>query len=245
MARALLLCSLTLYSLSSVLIPVDGQTEWKNGSLQGQMFSVMNAAEVRFRSDVLSNVTGLTVCLRILTENEYQLQLTFENGTYEVSSSKYSDDYYLDIYGRRVNFNMYRMVPQVFPQVWPWKNRCFTWDSNSGMAQLWYDSRLSVRKGLARGQVFSGQAELKLYRFEGQVTDVYIWDSALSVRDLYFYLSTRNRFPGGNILDWRQIEYISTGYVLLEPSLYNVFDKTTKRRREKCGHIQKKRRRDN
>lgn len=54
--------------------------------------------------------------------------------------------------GYQETFNFYSMVPvQEVHSLW--KSRCLTWDSSSGMAQLWFDGRMSVRKGLGRGTV--------------------------------------------------------------------------------------------
>ncbi|XP_036420370.1 mucosal pentraxin-like [Colossoma macropomum] len=222
----------------TVVIPAEGQTaSWQKENLQGQMFSVMSGGEVRFRSDALSNVTGLTVCMRVLIEKRYyRVQLTFGNSTDGVSYTgpvTTVPQHYLYVEGDTVSFETFSMMPS-FAQQWPWRNRCFTWESSSGMAQLWFDSTMSIRKGVGRGQVFSGQAELTISGFEGQVSDVYVWDSALSVKNLYCYLTLNHSFPPGSVLDWKHIQYSTSGYALLEPTYVRPFsEKPTRRRKQK------------
>ncbi|XP_017541780.1 C-reactive protein-like [Pygocentrus nattereri] len=220
----------------AVVIPAEGQTaSWQKGNLQGWMFNVVSGGEVRFRSDAPANVTGLTVCMRVLIENPYyRVQLTFGNSTDGISYTgpvTTNPLYYLDIEGATVSF---KTISVSFEQQWPWRNRCFTWESSSRMAQLWFDGRMSIRKSVGRGQVFSGQAELTISEFEGQVSDVYVWDSALSVKHLYCYLALSHSFPPGSVLDWRHIQYSTSGYALLEPTYLRPFsEKPTRRRKHK------------
>ncbi|KAL7863865.1 hypothetical protein AOLI_G00152850 [Acnodon oligacanthus] len=217
----------------AVVIPGGQSASWQKGNLQGQMFSVMSGGEVRFRSDAPSNVTGLTVCMRVLIEKlYYRVQLTFGNSTDGVSyTGPFSTVplHYLRVEGDTVSFEKFSMTLS-FEQQWPWRNRCFTWESSSGMAQLWFDSTMSIRKGVGRGQVFFGQAELTISGFEGQVSDVYVWGSALSVKHLYCYLALGHSFPPGSVLDWRSVQYSTSGYALLEPTYVRPFlQKPTRR----------------
>uniref|UniRef100_A0A8B9J9K1 Pentraxin (PTX) domain-containing protein n=1 Tax=Astyanax mexicanus TaxID=7994 RepID=A0A8B9J9K1_ASTMX len=200
--------------------------------LQGMMFSVMNGGNVRFRSDNPSNFTGLTVCLRVLTEQQhYSVQLNFKNQTNFVRLDVYDVNYVLYVSDSSVRFEKSLMVLR-----WPWKNRCFTWESSSGMAQLWLDGTMSVRKGVARGQVmtsvFSGQVELSLYQFEGQLSDVYVWDRALSVQELFNFLYYNYNFPPSSILNWQWIQYSTSGYTVLEPKLVRPSSVKTHRRKK-------------
>ncbi|XP_036447169.1 serum amyloid P-component-like [Colossoma macropomum] len=211
----------------TVVIPAEGQTaSWQKGNLQGQMFSVMSGGEVRFRSDAPSNVTGLTVCMRVLIEKlYYRVQLTFGNSTDGVSYTgpgSIDPHYFLHVKSHTVSFRVFSMLP-AHEQLWPWRNRCFTWDSSSGMAQLWFDGRMSIRKGVSRGQVFSGQVELSLSDFEGQLCDVYVWNSVLPFRDLYNFLSYNKSIPYSGVLDWNQMQYSTSGYTLLEPTYVTAF----------------------
>ncbi|XP_062872066.1 uncharacterized protein LOC134333830 [Trichomycterus rosablanca] len=215
---------------------------WQRRNLNNQMFSVMSAGSVRFRSAPFPNITALTVCLRGMTEQNWMindgLSLTFQGSSYDVVTlgDYYSDQYHLQIGGDQVLFNSYSMV-SVYGQRLPWKSRCFTWDSSSGMAQLWFDGKMSVRKGVGRGTVFSGQVELSLLEFTGQVSDIYVWDSALDDKHLYYYLVHNYISSRGLILDWRKIEYSTRGYVVLEPGYTNLHcsdpDKPNKQQRKK------------
>ncbi|KAM9444712.1 serum amyloid P-component-like [Clarias gariepinus] len=201
---------------------------WETQNLRGRMFSVMPGAAVRFHSAVLPEVTGITLCLRGLTDKKWmiddRLQLMFgERNAFYITASS-SSEYQLQVAGSYpyVTFNVNSMVA-VREVSSVWKSRCVTWDSDSGMAQLWFDGRMSVRKGVSRGAVFSGQAELSLHQFEGQLSDVYLWDSVLSTRELYRYLYQLSVPWGGKVLDWTQMEFITSGYVVLEPAYSSRF----------------------
>uniref|UniRef100_A0A3B1ISK6 Pentraxin (PTX) domain-containing protein n=1 Tax=Astyanax mexicanus TaxID=7994 RepID=A0A3B1ISK6_ASTMX len=196
--------------------------------LQGMMFSVMNGGNVRFHSDNPSNFTGLTVCLRVLTEQTFSIQLNFINQTHFVRL----DDNVLYVNGCSVSFYPFFMVP-VYQEHWPWKNRCLTWESSTGMAQLWSDGKMSVRKGIMfsvmnGGNVFSSLDELPFYDFRGQLSDVHVWDRVLNSNDLNWFLSYNYNFPSGNILDWKRIEYSTSGYTVLEPIFDNCLTRFNK-----------------
>uniref|UniRef100_A0A8B9HG25 Pentraxin family member n=1 Tax=Astyanax mexicanus TaxID=7994 RepID=A0A8B9HG25_ASTMX len=197
--------------------------------LQGMMFSVMNGGNVRFRSDNPSNFTGLTVCLRVLTEQQhYSVQLNFKNQTNFVRLDVYDVNYVLYVSDSSVRFEKSLMV-LANQERWPWKNRCFTWESSTGMAQLWSDGKMSVRKGilchantslnLIVQDSHNGPCcldELPFYDFRGQLSDVHVWDRVLNSNDLNWFLSYNYNFPSGNILDWKRIEYSTSGYTVLE-----------------------------
>ncbi|XP_053096498.1 serum amyloid P-component-like isoform X2 [Pangasianodon hypophthalmus] len=195
--------------------PTTPGTAWETRNLGGLMFSVMPNAVVSFRSVTLSNVTGLTLCLRAVTEQKWLMEdglsLTFDKNV-AVNIGDFNT-----AYEYKLQFNRFSMVlAQGVRSLW--KSSCLTWDSSSGMAQLWFDGKMSARKGLSRGTVFSGQPELTMYQFEGQVSDVYLWDSVLSVRELHRYLYHHSVPSRGSILDWKQMEFRSSGYVVLEPA---------------------------
>lgn len=65
--------------------------------------------------------------------------------------------------------------------------------------------------------MFSGEAELT-FQFEGQVSDIYMWDSVLSTRQLHRYLYHHSVPSRGSVLDWTQMEFRASGYVVLEPA---------------------------
>ncbi|KAF4078366.1 hypothetical protein AMELA_G00198420 [Ameiurus melas] len=152
----------------------------------------------------LSNITGTMLCLRAVTETKWMiddnLSLTFGKNPAVSIPRNYDSNY------------LYKL--QEVHSLW--KSHCLTWDSSSGMAQLWFDGRMSVRKGLSRGTVFLGQAELTMTEFE--VSDVYVWDSVLSVRDLNRYLHGHLVLSQGHVLAWTQMEFRASGYVVLQPA---------------------------
>uniref|UniRef100_A0A3B1JUJ1 Pentraxin family member n=1 Tax=Astyanax mexicanus TaxID=7994 RepID=A0A3B1JUJ1_ASTMX len=203
------------------------------------LFHVMNGGNVRFRSNNPTNITGLTVCLRVLTEQQsYSIQLTLGNQTEFVRLDgvpRSRHDLYVS--GSSVNFDWFFSAAS-YVQRWPWKNRCFTWESSSGMAQLWFDGNMTYNTLFVSFsvyfllQVFSGQVQLSLYQFEGQLSDVYVWERALSVQELYNFLYYNYNFPPGSILNWQWIQYSTSGYTVLEPKLVRPSSVKTHRRKK-------------
>ncbi|XP_062309018.1 serum amyloid P-component-like [Osmerus eperlanus] len=109
-----------------------------------------------------------------------------------------------------------------------WNSLCATWDSGTGLVQVWLNGRPSVRKALhAGGSIFNpfivlgqdqdshgGSFEAQ-QSFTGQLTDVHMWDYVLSPCEVQAYAQA-GAFRPGNVLDWGAMEYTRHGYVVLE-----------------------------
>ncbi|XP_067085290.1 serum amyloid P-component-like [Osmerus mordax] len=110
-----------------------------------------------------------------------------------------------------------------------WNSVCATWDSGTGLVQVWLNGRPSVRKALHAGGSISGTPFLVLGQdqdshggsfdaqqsFTGQLTDVHMWDYVLSPCEVQTYTQA-GAFRPGNVLDWGAMEYTRHGYVVLE-----------------------------
>lgn len=64
-------------------------------------------------------------------------------------------------------------------------------------------------------QNFYGTPAMTLSGFEGQVTDIHVWDQALPLSGLRSYNQGWG-YPSGNLLNWRDMSYTSDGYAVLE-----------------------------
>ncbi|NP_001015873.2 MGC108147 protein precursor [Xenopus tropicalis] len=200
-------------------------------------------------------VTGplhnLTVCLRSYTDAGTYALLTV--GTLESrirnmfvilqSISSYSQTspyHYSNIY---IN-NMASPIPEK-ADVLGWIHRCVTWDSNTGVLQLWVNGKVSPRTVLQKGfsidlqdgislgqmQVRSGNRHYighyyvsNQYEwdssslFQGEITDVHMWNEVLPPETIWQVL-LNNRDINGNVISWRSLNYTINGDVTVQPKL--------------------------
>lgn len=89
-------------------------------------------------------------------------------------------------------------------------------------------------------QKFSGNTVMTISQFEGQLTDIHVWDKILPLSSLRAYMSGWD-YPSGNLLSWRNMTYSSEGYVVLEDA-YQTQDKSTENRRSGNQQQQQRRR---
>ncbi|XP_073342294.1 C-reactive protein-like [Pagrus major] len=112
-----------------------------------------------------------------------------------------------------------------------WHSLCATWDSASGLAQLWLDGKLSNRKLVSRGSSISGPIIIILGQeqdahgggfaenesFSGMLSDVHMWDYAISPCDIQNYMEDLSfGFTQGNVVNWRALDFEIMGTVLIE-----------------------------
>ncbi|XP_029307872.1 serum amyloid P-component-like isoform X2 [Cottoperca gobio] len=110
-----------------------------------------------------------------------------------------------------------------------WHSICSTWDSESGLAQLWFDGQPSIRKFVSSGSNFTGHTRIVLgqkldaqggdfdidHTFIGMLYDVHMWDHVLSPCEIQDYVQELN-FSPGNVLNWRALEFQIVDKVLIE-----------------------------
>ncbi|XP_021435889.2 serum amyloid P-component [Oncorhynchus mykiss] len=111
-----------------------------------------------------------------------------------------------------------------------WMALCGSWDSVTGLSQVWINGKPSARKiGYTAGSVLNGKPIIILGQdqdsygghfdkgqsFIGQLTDVHMWNYVLSPCEIQRFTSDLN-FTPGNVLNWRSLEYTINGHVVLE-----------------------------
>uniref|UniRef100_A0A3B3UMS2 Pentraxin family member n=1 Tax=Poecilia latipinna TaxID=48699 RepID=A0A3B3UMS2_9TELE len=89
-----------------------------------------------------------------------------------------------------------------------WHSVCSTWDSESGLGQLWFDGKPSEQDS------YGGKFDIK-QSFVGMMTDVHMWDYVLSSCEIQNYVDNLN-FSPGNVLNWKALTFEITGRVLIE-----------------------------
>ncbi|XP_070990775.1 uncharacterized protein [Oncorhynchus clarkii lewisi] len=170
------------------------------------------------------SLSALTVCLRYMAEEGKDLTLfSLTQGNYwNLLLERNSGMDYLSIHSSSQSFRSYRLLWSI-TEPRPWTSLCVTWEKNTGVAQVWRGRTVSIRKRVF-GQVTNGPPVLKVYKFEGQVTDVEVWDSVLSPSWIMSYMSGWQSYwsyAPGNVLTWSKAIYSTNGEVLLERNTYN------------------------
>uniref|UniRef100_A0A3B4XVC8 Pentraxin (PTX) domain-containing protein n=1 Tax=Seriola lalandi dorsalis TaxID=1841481 RepID=A0A3B4XVC8_SERLL len=109
-----------------------------------------------------------------------------------------------------------------------WHSMCATWCSDNGLAQLWMDSKPTIKPTSGTPITVLGQqtdsyvASLSTdWSFICMISRVHMWDYILSANQLKHYLNDKHLAPG-NVFDWRSLEYELTGQVLVDEEPPNI-----------------------
>ncbi|XP_016518211.1 uncharacterized protein LOC103154440 isoform X3 [Poecilia formosa] len=172
----------------------------------------------RYPWSTAPSTRGVSVCLRYITDSQSDSIFTLS------PSSQYLR---LEI-GRpqsyALTFNGYnRVYLPVYLKLWPyltpsmWTSICLTVDNAKAVVQMFRDSDMSSRKLLNNQYVWSGERVMDFSNFEGQITDVQVWDYPLRYQEVLYYMSNGGYgFYQGSVLSWSYISYTQTGRTLLE-----------------------------
>ncbi|XP_059194046.1 C-reactive protein-like [Centropristis striata] len=110
-----------------------------------------------------------------------------------------------------------------------WHSICTTWDSTTGLVQLWFDSLPLIRKYVTSGSSIRGNTIIILGQeqdshgggfnlkqcFVGMMSDLHMWDYALSGCEIQKYMDDLN-FTPGNVLNWSALDFQIFDRVLIE-----------------------------
>uniref|UniRef100_A0A3Q3W5C6 Pentraxin family member n=1 Tax=Mola mola TaxID=94237 RepID=A0A3Q3W5C6_MOLML len=172
---------------------------------------------------------AVTVCLRSFTD------LSRSHSLFSLATPSFANDFLiwketeegqLSIYVRnqRVTF-----IGQNY-KVNTWHSICATWDSASGVAQLWLDGMFSSRKFVSSGSNITGPITIILGQeqdspgggfsapqsFLGMMADIHMWDYVISPAEIQNYGYRYVHFQTGNVLSWNMLDFQVTGRVLVE-----------------------------
>ncbi|XP_078143315.1 C-reactive protein-like isoform X1 [Centroberyx gerrardi] len=203
--------------------------------LSGKMFTFpqqTNSAHVKLETS-RSEFSAVTVCLRSFTDlNRAHILFSLatpsaandflifkKTAANEIQLSVRNSD--VDVGGQEYKLNT-------------WHSVCATWDSQSGLVQLWLDGKPSAKKFISSGSNIKGKPIIILGQeqdsyggrfdinqcFIGMISDVHMWDYALSSCEIQRYVDDLN-FTPGNVLNWRALQFQITGRVLLENKQVN------------------------
>ncbi|XP_039649877.1 uncharacterized protein LOC120555264 [Perca fluviatilis] len=163
---------------------------------------------------------GVSVCLRYLTDYLADIPKIF---TLSPSSRSPLQMGVSSTALYRLSFDRYgynNQYLQPYKRFWSnigpdfWTRVCLTVDTVKNVAQVFSGSNMSIRKLLPTKYVWSGEPVIDFSGFDGQVTDVQVWDYPLHYREVFNYMNYRSY--SGSALSWSYISYSPRGDVLLE-----------------------------
>ncbi|KAJ8014569.1 hypothetical protein DPEC_G00041610 [Dallia pectoralis] len=198
--------------------------------LSGKMFTFPKESDsehVRL-IPIEETYSSVTVCLRYFTDVKRTYSL------FSMATPTATNDFLLF---KMANGDMELTVRDVLstysglPDIQnTWIALCGTWDSNTGLSQIWLNGKPSARKlGYSKKRVLNGKPIIILGQeqdsyggtfdkgqsFIGQLSDVHMWNYVLSTCEIQRFTSNVN-FSPGNILNWHSLEFTINGDVVVE-----------------------------
>ncbi|XP_041672229.1 C-reactive protein-like [Cheilinus undulatus] len=174
-------------------------------------------------------LTAATMCMR------YFSSLTRAQTLFSLATPAQSNAFLL----YKPSVGVYRLhingapldVPGLPDQTDEWNSVCWTWDSNNGLNTVWVNGKRSGRKILGAKASITGVPIIILGQdqdsygggydqaqsFVGDITDVHLWNSAISPCEIKLYIEG-SAFTPGNLLNWKNLRYSTTGSVYEEQS---------------------------
>ncbi|XP_055083581.1 serum amyloid P-component-like isoform X2 [Periophthalmus magnuspinnatus] len=199
--------------------------------LSGKMFTFpqeTNSAHVRL-STSKNSFSALTVCHRSFTD------LNRDHSLFSLALPSNANEFVFFF-----NYNLNEMQSYVKTGVVgyrgvdykpnQWHSICTTWESSTGLVQLWFNGQPLSRKYVSGGQAaMSGSPIIILGQeqdaygggfditqsFIGMMTDVHMWDYVLSSCEIQKYMSELS-FTPGNVLNWAALDFQINGRILIE-----------------------------
>ncbi|XP_077326955.1 C-reactive protein-like [Lithobates pipiens] len=184
-------------------------------------------AHVILKPEVYRSLQKLTVCLRSYTE------LTQEYSLFSLAVSG-ADNAFL-IYPKSPNVHIYvlqeKSIFRTEPETLAWKHTCATWDSTTGVIQLWINGKLYPRKISKKGSTIGAETRIVLGQdqdtfgggfninqsFVGEISDVHMWNYILTPDEMKGVMSGHVK---GNHINWNSLNYEIKGNILVQPKLY-------------------------
>ncbi|XP_073479449.1 C-reactive protein-like [Aquarana catesbeiana] len=209
-----------------LVVPVSLAQE----DMEGKVFvfpKETNTAHVILRSTFKKPLKKVSVCLRSYTD------LSRPYTTFSLATP-----------GKDNAFLFYLKPPNTFSmhvnqevthfktdsETLDWRHICVTWDSDTGVIQLWVNGKLYPRKASMKGSSITPEASIVLGQDQdsigggfdskqslvGEISYVHMWDYILTSEDvqkaLYGDLN-------GNVINWKSLVYEIKGEVIIQPRL--------------------------
>lgn len=160
-----------------------------------------------------SPTRGVSVCLRFMADsNSFTL---FKLSPRSPLSFAWSNPWYSLSWGY---YSQVSLNPRI--SLWssvrtqPWTSVCVVLDSYKRVVQVFQGGAMSIRKIMPSRMVWTGEPVLEMSNFDGQVTDLEVWDYPLEYREVFAYM--QNYGSSGTVLSWSDIAFRYSGTVLVE-----------------------------
>ncbi|CAN9514266.1 unnamed protein product [Ophioblennius macclurei] len=198
--------------------------------LSGKMFTFPvqnNRARVRLTSSI-QEFTAMTVCHRTFTDAKR------DHGLFSLATSGTSNGFLIfwDESNREMEAHIMDQKAEfkgIDYKLNMWHSICTTWDSSTGLVQLWFNGNPTIRKFVSSQSAISGNIMIIVGQeqdahgggfdskqaFVGMMTDVHVWNYALSACEIQSYTDELN-FTPGNAVNWKALEHQITDKVLVE-----------------------------
>ncbi|XP_053302583.1 uncharacterized protein LOC128461608 [Pleuronectes platessa] len=169
------------------------------------------------------STTGLSVCLRYLTDymetrNPPLLKLFPSGSDFVTLGTSYNSLYTLSwgyYYTQTFRPNIQFWPGGFSPDIWT--RVCVTVDNAKNVGQVFSGHNMSIRKILPYQLPQGNDPVIYVPGFDGQLTDVQMWDYPLSYREIIQYMRPSTYRPSrGSVLTWSDISYSLGGNALLE-----------------------------
>ncbi|CAN2391393.1 serum amyloid, partial [Pristimantis euphronides] len=184
-----------------------------------------STAYVVLKPEIKASLEKLSVCLKSYTE------LTRDHSLFSLAMSGSKQDNAFLIFPEppnvsSVSINQEEVKIKTDPEVLEWKHTCVTWDSETGVIQLWVNGKLYPRRVSQKGfsieppiSIILGQEQDSFggkfdqdQCFVGELSDVHMWDHVLTPEDIQKVLSGDHP---GNVINWRSLNFEMKGNVLI------------------------------
>lgn len=186
-----------------------------------------NTAHVRL-TPLKNSLAAATVCHRSFTD------LKRDHNLFSVSSQSMDNEFLvfydftnnemeIHVKNKRAEYGGLDYKPNT------WHSLCTTWDSGSGIVQLWFNGRPLTKKYLSDQSAMTALPIIILGQeqdshgggfdvkqsFVGSMTDVHMWDYVLSSCEIQKF-SSELSFNPGNVLNWAGLDFQTHDRVLVE-----------------------------
>lgn len=189
-------------------------------NLTGKMMTLSMYSSVIFNPNqdnmAPGESTGVSVCLRVCLSEDPSNVLLFKL-MYDTPVFFYR----MEDYKYSMIFNRSEVPLEAYTSTWfsltdfIWAKVCMVLDTQNNVVQFFRDTNMSIRKILPFKIVLSGVPQLRMSGFDGQVTDLQVWDHPLQYSEVSRYMKYGG---GGTLLTWCNIVFNSSGSVLVEDS---------------------------
>ncbi|KAG8146747.1 hypothetical protein E2320_013852 [Naja naja] len=201
--------------------------------LEGKAFVFPLASSIVFvklKMDLQKPLTSFTVCERFQTEETRPFALFSyaterDDNEFLLHTNKPNR---LSVFMKQgiINFDLSKIPTSSTCK----EHLCFTWESETGLAGLWWNGQPLPRKILMKDHVVQGNASIVLGQeqdsfggqfdanqcFVGEIEDVYFWDRVLQPDEICRVW--HNRVVPHPLINWRELYYETHGDVIVAPS---------------------------